>query len=59
MSEYHKSLLHRQIISEVHKGKVISKEQKKKQSEAMKELYASGYKHPRLGITHTEEAKEK
>jgi hypothetical protein len=57
--EYHKSLLHRQRVSAVHKGKVISEEQKQKQSEAMKRLYASGYKHPRLGVNHSEEAREK
>jgi hypothetical protein len=59
MSEYHKSLLHKQRISKVHKGKVISEEQKEKQSEAMKDLYASGYKHPMLGRTHSKEAREK
>jgi hypothetical protein len=46
-------------IGNGHRGKIISEEQRKKQSEAMKELYASGYKHPMLGRNHSEETREK
>jgi len=56
---YNHSEVTKEKISNIHRGKIISNEQKKKQSESMKKLYASGYTHPMLGKEHSIEAKEK
>src|SRR4030042_1240308 len=46
-------------ISEVHKGKIISKEQKQKLSLAMKKRNLCGERNPMWGKSRTEEVKDK
>jgi hypothetical protein len=56
---YKHSEVTKQKIGDKHRGKIISEEQKEKQSETMEKLYASDYKPPMLGRAHSDEAKEK
>ena len=42
-------------MSEIHKGKVVSEESRRKMSISKKEMYANGYVSPLLGRTTTEE----
>lgn len=49
----------REKISKSNKGKIVSEETKKKNSEAQKKLYLNGYINPMTGRSHSQETKNK